>query len=163
MVNVTLDADFLSAFLKVEALPLVRGYFGTEVLIVPPAVYREVAATSLLSRLAATKSLEVREVPSEAMETAMRTAPELAALGSGEREAIALTAQLDSALLLMNDRKAVGAARRLGIGVVNVPAFLLMYRATGAEAADRVRDLVRDLEEKDHYGFASEVRRRLLS
>jgi hypothetical protein len=62
----------------------------------------------------------------------------------------------------MNDRKAIRVARRLAVDVVTVPAFLLMVRASGPEAANRVRDLVGELEENDHYGFASDVRRRLL-
>jgi len=49
--TVILDADFLSAFLKVERLPLIREFYQVESLYVPPAVYREVALTDLLSRL----------------------------------------------------------------------------------------------------------------
>ncbi len=48
---VILDADFLSAFLKIGRLPLVREFYQVEQLIVPAAVYREVAVTPLLPLL----------------------------------------------------------------------------------------------------------------
>lgn len=61
MVNVVLDSDFLSSFLKIEALHRIRDYFRTDTLLVPTAVFREVALTSLLPQLAGTAWLEVRE------------------------------------------------------------------------------------------------------
>jgi hypothetical protein len=50
---VILDADFLSAFLKIERLPLLLTFYQVERLYVPSAVYRELAVTSLLPSLLA--------------------------------------------------------------------------------------------------------------
>jgi hypothetical protein len=44
-----IDADFLSAFLKIERLALVHRFYGVEQIQVTPAVYREIAQTLLLA------------------------------------------------------------------------------------------------------------------
>lgn len=49
--SVVLDADFLSAFLKIDRLLIVKSFYQVEGLLVPPAVYREVSLTDLLHRL----------------------------------------------------------------------------------------------------------------
>jgi len=163
MVNVVLDSDFLSSFLKIHALHRVREYFEADELLLPTAVFREVAVTSLLPRLTALDWLEVREVGDEDLEAAAIVAtPRFRELGAGEREAIALAYRLDEAVLLMNDRTALNEARKLKIRAVNVPAFLLLYRSLGDNEASEVPTLVEDLEAKDHYGFPEEIRRRLL-
>src|SRR5437868_13345061 len=49
---IILDTDFLSAFLKIDRLSLVREFYAAEALLVPPAVYREVSCTQLVEALA---------------------------------------------------------------------------------------------------------------
>lgn len=44
-VKVVLDTDFLSAFLKIDQLSLVRETLGVETLLVPTAVFREISLT----------------------------------------------------------------------------------------------------------------------
>jgi predicted nucleic acid-binding protein len=163
MVNVVLDADFLSAFLKIEALDRVRDFFRAETLLLPPAVFREVAVTTLVSRLAGTDWLEVREVTEDMLRLATAASSGFGELGAGEREAIALAYAVDGAVLLMNDRVALRHASELGVQAVSIPAFLLLYRSLGGEAVAEVRGLVEALEERDHYGFSEEIRRRLLA
>ena len=63
--QVVLDADFLSAFLKIERLSIVRDFFGLDLVFTPPAVYREISVTDLLPRLTATPWIEVREPDAE--------------------------------------------------------------------------------------------------
>lgn len=38
--TIVLDADFLSAFLKIERMSLIREFYQVTLLYVPPAVYR---------------------------------------------------------------------------------------------------------------------------
>jgi predicted nucleic acid-binding protein len=163
MVNVVLDADFLSAFLKIEALDRVRDYFRAETLLLPPAVFREVAVTTLFSQLVGTAWLEVREVTEDMLKLATAASSGLGELGAGEREAIALAYAVDGAVLLMNDRVALRHAGELGIRAVSIPAFLLLYRSLGVEAVAEVPGLVEALEQRDHYGIPEEIRRRLLA
>jgi len=158
--TVFLDTDFLSAFLKIEQLHLVKDFYGVEVLRVPVAVYREVSLTTLLPHLAALHWVEV--AAPEPGEGAVH-GPDFLDLGNGEREAIQLSLKAPGSLLLMNDLKARRIAHRLGVDTVDVPAFLLSCKASGFLNPTQVREVIEALREKDRYGFRREVLDRLLS
>jgi len=160
--QVVLDADFLSAFLKIERLSIVRDFFGLDLVFTPPAVYREISVTDLLPRLTATSWIEVREPDAEKVKD-LGGDKAFAKLGSGEREAIALCMELGDAVLLMNDNRARQVAVRLGIRVFSVPAFLLAYKNSGLVDREQIADLVTSLEERDFYGFRKDVRDLLLA
>jgi predicted nucleic acid-binding protein len=155
-----LDADFLSAFLKIGQLHLVKDFYGVEVLKVPVAVYREVSLTTLLPDLAALPWVEVTALdPGEGPVPD----PDFIHLGKGEQEAIQLSRNIPGALLLTNDLKARRIAQRLGVDTVDIPAFLLSCKASGLLSLARIREIVEALREKDRYGFRKEVLDRLLS
>jgi len=140
--QVVLDADFLSAFLKIERLSIVRELFGLDFVLTPPAVYREIGVTDLLPRLTAISWIEVREPDAEKMEVLGRDEV-FTRLGAGEREAIALCMELGDGVLLMNDNRARQVAVRLGVRVFNVPTFLLAYKNSGLADREQIVDLVR--------------------
>src|SRR6185295_2297493 len=119
--TIFLDTDFLSAFLKIEQLHLVKDFYGVEVLRIPVAVYREVGLTNLLPRLASLQWVEVATPDTEGL----GYGPDWLDLGKGEREAIQLSLSSPGSLLLMNDLKARRIAHRIGVETVDVPAFLL--------------------------------------
>lgn len=158
--TIFLDADFLSAFLKIGQLHLVKDFYGVEVLKVPVAVYREVSLTTLLPNLAALPWVEVT-----ALDPGERPAldPDFIVLGKGEQEAIQLSRNTSGALLLTNDLKARRIAHRLGVDTVDIPAFLLSCKASNFLSLARIREVVEALREKDRFGFRKEVLDRLLS
>lgn len=45
---VILDAHFLSSFLKIDQMSLIRDFYQDAKVLVPPAVYREVSQTDLV-------------------------------------------------------------------------------------------------------------------
>lgn len=151
--SIVLDSDFLSAFLKINRLFLVRDFYQVEALLVPPAVYREVSLTRHLAVLAGLSWLRI-EIPAASSES-----PEehLQKLGAGEREAIALAKQREGSLLLMNDSQARRAAHRIGVATVDIPAFLLSCKEAGFVRREEIQDLIRALQEQDHYGFRREI------
>jgi predicted nucleic acid-binding protein len=154
--GVILDTDFLSAFLKIGRLELVRDFYGVEALIVPAAVVAELSRTPLLQELSRIAWIRI-----EAMENDS-TGELLHKLGRGEQEAITL-ARRPGSLLLSNDSLARQAAGRLGVEAVDIPAFLLSCKLTGFLDGDGIREIVRELREKDHYGFRKEILDRLLA
>jgi predicted nucleic acid-binding protein len=156
---VILDTDFLSAFLKIDRLSLVRDFYGASILRVPPAVYREVSMTSLVPSLAGTPWIQV-EIPTT-LDWAV--SPDFRNLGKGEQEAILLARRYDDSLLLMNDLKAQRIAQRLGVNTVDIPAFLLSCKLSGHVDQGEIQALVTALQEKDRYGFRRDVLERLLS
>jgi predicted nucleic acid-binding protein len=150
---VVLDTDFLSAFLKIDRLSLVRDFYAAETFLVPPAVYREVSCTQLVEALAGLPWIRI-EAPE------MGSAPPAAEdprLGPGEREAIALAGQRENALLLTNDNRAREAARRAGLKAVDIPAFLLSCKQSGFLNREQIQSLIQALWEKDRYRFRQEV------
>jgi predicted nucleic acid-binding protein len=157
--TVVLDADFLSAFLKIDRLELVKDFYEVSNLRVPPAVYKEIGVTTLVARLAASPWIQV-EIP-DPPETVPD--PVFSALGKGEQEAILLARRFEDVVLLMNDVKARRVAERLGVLTADVPAFLLACRDTGFVSRAEIRELVAALREKDRYGFRRETLEQLLS
>lgn len=158
--TIILDTDFLSAFLKVERLALVKDFYQVEFLLIPSAVYRELSVTSLGQALAELPWVQI-EAPSSGWD--LPSTPDSSLLGAGERQAIALARQSDQALILSNDNSARGLARRLGLNTIDIPEFLLSCKTSGFLDRTELQELIRDLQEKDRYGFRKEVLDRLLS
>jgi predicted nucleic acid-binding protein len=159
--TIVLDADFLSAFLKIQRLDLVRDFYGAETLRVPAAVYREISLTNLLPLLTALHWVQLA-TPEPGDDSAVLV-PDFVGLGKGEQEAIRLSRQIQGSLLLMNDLKARRIAHQLGVETVDVPAFLLSCKLAGFLSSAEIRKVVEALQEKDRYGFRKEVLARLLS
>lgn len=147
-----MDSDFLSAFLKIERMPLIRSLYQVETVCVPPAVYREIAVTDLLRRLTALSWIKV-VAPSTSQPRMLATDPAFRRIGRGEQEAIALALQMKPSVLLGNDNVARRLAMRLGVDVVNIPAFLLACKQAGLLDREGLSGLIDDLREKDFYGF----------
>jgi len=84
-------------------------------------------------------------------------------LGSGEQEAIALCLEREGSLLLMNDNRARLVAARLGVKVLNIPAFLLEAKLSSSLSRAQIEALVVALEEFDRYGFKKAIRDELVS
>lgn len=158
---IILDADFLSAFLKIDRLELVRYFYGVETLQVPLGVYQEVSQTNLVAMLAGLGWIQV-ETPITPPDDP-GPGSDFLTLGRGEREAILLSLRHRESRLLMNDLKAQRIARDLGVETVDVAAFLLSCKSSGFANQEQIRELVEALQEKDYYGFRKEVLAQLLS
>lgn len=158
---VVLDTDFLSAFLKIDRLPLVKDFYRVETLLLPPSVFREVSQTSLIPKLAALPWLRV-ESPDLSRLEELAQQPGFQDLGAGEKEAIGLALQRPGSVLLMNDNRARREAVQRDVQVVDIPAFLLACRLSGVLDATQTAEVVRDLQQRDRYGFRADVLARLL-
>ena len=149
---VILDSDFLSAFLKIEQMPLIRSLYQVDTVAVPPAVYREIALTDLLPRLNALTWIQV-VAPSHSQIDALTRDGNFRRLGAGEQEAIALAIERSESVLLGNDNQARRIATKLGVRVINIPAFLLACKQTGLVNQKSMFTIIDDLREKDFFGF----------
>lgn len=156
MTRVVLDADFLSSFLKIDRLALVQHYYRTEILLIPPAVRREIGWTQLSATLENLAWVLV-EAPDIEILRDISGKPELQGLGAGEREAMALALQAAGSVLLMNDNQARVRATGLGLDPVSIPTFLLACKQEGVLGREEVAVVVQELQEKDRYGFRREV------
>ena len=158
--SIILDTDFLSAFLKVERLSLIKDFYQVEFLIIPTAVYNELSVTSLGQALADLPWVRTEASPSG---WDLPSAPDSSLLGAGELQSIALAKQSEQALILSNDNSARRLARQLGLKAIDIPEFLLSCKTSGFLDRKELQELIRELQEKDRYGFRKEVLERLLS
>lgn len=156
MTRVIVDADFLSSFLKIGRLALVQDYYRSETLLIPPAVLAEVSRTRLFTELANLAWVRV-EAPELAILQEISRKPELQGLGMGEREAMALALRVEGSVLLMNDNQARDRAARLGLEPVSIPAFLLACKRDGVLDGEGIATVIKELQQKDRYGFRKEV------
>jgi predicted nucleic acid-binding protein len=136
---IILDTDFLSAFLKINQVPLIRTFFQVSELAVSPAVYQEVAPTALFSMLHALSWIQVHS-PALPIPVPLSSSAEWGRLGLGEREAIALAHETPSSILLINDNK----ARRV---VVSLQA-LVYQRSTFLRFCSPVKQLGSSISKK---------------
>lgn len=159
---VVIDADFLSAFLKIERLPLIVQFYQIDEIVLAPAVYREVAQTTLLPALSVLKWIRIETPPIAALDR-LRRLSEYNQLGAGEQESIALTLNRAEASLLCNDNRARRFAQGMGIEVVNIAAFLLAAKISRLIELNDLQIIIAELGRLDHYRFRADVLAQLLS
>lgn len=156
---IVLDADFLSSFLKIGKLALIRDFFKVDKLCIPVAVFSEIAKTELIKDLLDEKCVRIEKVNEESISNFGK---DFENLGSGEKECIALCKQFQSPLLLISDKKALVIAIKHGIAVINIPAFLLSCKNTAFLNNKEISSIVKDLKNKDYYEFSDIEKKRLL-
>jgi len=161
MPTVILDADFLSSFLKIGRLELVREFYSVQAVHIPPAVYREIAQTELLTQLVKATWIQVAVLDAVVLSN-LSNDDEFSGLGAGERESIALALGQSHAVLMMSDNKARRVAARLGAVVINIPAFLLACKRTSLLDQEALRGIVQDLRDRDYYEFHQDILAALL-
>jgi predicted nucleic acid-binding protein len=83
-------------------------------------------------------------------------------LGSGEKECIALCKQNQNSMLLISDNKARKVARKNGIVVLNIPAFLLACKRTMFLDNNEIALIMKGLKQKDYYEFGKDEKKELL-
>ena len=147
------DTDFLSSFLKIKRLELVRYLFKAKNLYIPVAVLSEVAKTNLITDLLDKKWVKVENV-SDADFKKVKQNKEFTNLGSGEKECFALCKRFKNSVLLISDNKARRIANKNGMVTLNISAFLLSCKEMGILESDDIANIIHDLRAKDYYEFS---------
>jgi len=160
--TIVCDTDFLSSFLKINRLEMVKDLFKEENLYIPAAVLGEIAKTDLITDLLNKTWIKVKKV-SEVYLKEMESDKEFAGLGSGEKECLVLCGQFQDSMLLVSDNKAREIASKNNIAVLNIPAFLLACKETGILDTANIATIIHDLKEKDYYEFSEKERQRLIN
>ncbi len=158
--HVVCDTDFLSSFLKIDRLELVKEFFGVDNIHVPVAVLYEITKTDLIADLLDKHWILIICVNDDDL-IEMEHDSVFASLGSGEKECMVLCRQLQDSILLISDKKAMQTAVKNRITVLNIPALLLACKETGVLDGGEIAVIARDLKKMDYYEFSSEEERRL--
>lgn len=120
-VLVVVDADFLSAFLKIGQLDLLRRFYQVDQIHITQEVYREIAQTTLLAQLTQVSFLNFVSPDSDQFYS-LQENEAFRRLGVGEQASIAWAIGQNNAILLTNDNRArqVAAVRDCSlIGIAN--------------------------------------------
>lgn len=156
---VILDADFLSSFIKIGKLSLIRDFFRVKKLYIPAAVLSEIARTKLAEELLNNECMQIINVEDDSF---AGFGKQFENLGRGEKECMALCKKVQNSLLMTSDKKVLEISRRNQIAVLNIPAFLLACKNTGFLSKQDISLLIDDLKQKDYYEFGDEEKKRLL-
>lgn len=155
------DTDFLSSFLKIERLELVKDLFKEENLYIPIAVLGEIAKTDLITDLLDRKWIIVKRINYDDLRE-MESVETFKNLGSGEKECLVLCKQFRDSMLLISDNKAREIANKNNIAVLNISAFLLACKDVELLNSEDIATIIHDLKDKDYYEFSEEERSRLI-
>jgi predicted nucleic acid-binding protein len=156
---VVLDTDFLSSFLKIGKLTLIRDFFGVGKLYIPAAVLGEIAKTKLAKELLNNSYIQIKNVDENSLRGFGK---HFENLGRGEKECIVLCKQFQNSLLLISDKKALDVAKRNQITVLNIPAFLFACKSTEFLNSEELSQIIKDLKQKDYYEFSNEEKELLV-
>ena len=149
------DADFLSSFVKIKKIDLILKAFNVNKVIIPNDVLRELEKApffDVVVELIESKKIEVKNVNIKAASDE---------LGIGEEACMTLAKQTGGTLLI-SDQSAMKHAGQRGITVLDVPAFLLYCKKKNILSKKDLLEVMRELKEKDYYGFSEEVKQWLL-
>ncbi|MFB3040703.1 MAG: hypothetical protein ACE1ZS_02705 [Candidatus Poribacteria bacterium] len=151
-----MDCDFLSSFLKINRIELVKQVYHVDQIIITQAVDTEISKTRLKVDMDRRGDIYVETVDPEIVFDDPN-------LGLGERESIALATQYSSSVLLMSDKKAVRIAMEQGVNVTNIPIFLSFCKAISLLTISEIAQIIDDLATRNGYQFRSEDRNHLLA
>jgi len=152
MPDIICDTDFLSSFLKIDKLKLVKQFFNVKYIYIPAAVFNELSQAVGLSL----KLYELNWVKIKKIEVDRKENLDFSSLGEGEIECISLCKNRKNSILLTNDVKATRIAVSHNIKVLNISSFLLLCKRNKFLELSDITKIINDLKNKDFYEFGEE-------
>jgi len=134
--KIVIDTDFLSSFLKIHKLELIRDFFNVESISIPLAVFSEIAKTNLVDLVLNVEWIKIRNV--QPLDSSDLNNNEIKNLGGGEKECMALCKTFSKHIMLVNDKKARMAAKKNGIIVLNISGFLFACKKSNFLDKDEI-------------------------
>lgn len=156
---VIIDCDFLSSFLKIDRIDLVRNFYQVSEIYTTPAVITELSKTPLINRLPEWLKIQVHHPQAKHDK---RVDLEFERLGLGEQSCILLAKENRDSRLLISDNRARTVAQKEGLKAVNIPAFLLACKESGFLDLMDIQEIMDRLYEKNHYKFSQRQKTILL-
>jgi predicted nucleic acid-binding protein len=150
--DIVIDTDFLSSFLKIGRVGLVKDFFNVDCVSIPLAVFTEIGKTGLVDKLIETDWIKIRTVKNR--NYADLNSKDFDALGAGEQECMMLCKDSQKHILLINDKKARQIATSSGISILNISAFLLACKRSNYLDNSEISKIINDLKENDYFEFS---------
>lgn len=162
--KVIVDTGFLSSLAKIDRLELITEFFDAEEFSAPTQVVDELKKSEVYDLISdniipedseGLIRTEIIEVDYSELDYSRER------YGKGEIACIELAAEDD--IVLIDDRDAKELARQQGKSCYDLPTFLLTCKKKGLLDSDKMKDIVEELEEEDHYRFTEEIEEKLVS
>ncbi|MDE1852654.1 MAG: hypothetical protein KGI38_02770 [Thaumarchaeota archaeon] len=150
--DVVVDTDILSTFLKVRRPDLIPKLFPRSMVFFCPAVVSEIDKAGEFGEASETKHKFSTTKLTRVERAIAREIGRRPALGRADCECLAV-AQSRMSLLLSNDRTVRGEASSRGIDVMNLPQALRELWRTGVMKKEEVVKLTEEIEKKDNVVF----------
>lgn len=157
---VVADTGFISSLLKINKAELILKLFEIDSIIVPVQVVKELEKSYFFKKVAHLFSHNknsrfwIQIINIEIKKDSK--------FGQGETAAIKI-AKEKNAVLLIDDKKALKEAEKLGIICLDLAGFLFACKQTELINTNHLKSIIDDLKKKDHYIFSKEILELLLS
>ena len=165
-----IDADFLSSFFKIHKLKLILASFNIKNLVVPSTVYEELKNSNFfedISHLFVFKEEDLTEKSYILVKhvnlnllSKYFDAKKLGIFGKGEIGCLLLAKETDDKVLI-DDKRARDFAKENKIDAASIPSFLIYCKNKNIISSKEMRQIVKDLKEKDYYRFTKEIEKLL--
>ncbi|MEK6984507.1 MAG: hypothetical protein AABX33_08080 [Nanoarchaeota archaeon] len=163
---VIVDTDFLSSFSKINRLKLILKSLNIKKFVVPSTVYGEIQNSNFfekISHLFVFKEEDLTEdsfilVKNVNLNTSTQyfKKEEISVFGKGEIGCFLLAKETNDKILI-DDRAARDFAKENHVKVVSVPAFLMECKNKNIISSKEMKQIIKDLKEKDYYEFTKEI------
>lgn len=161
--KVILDTDFLSSFIKIDRLELIKRFFKVRYLIITTQVYDELRISDFFPKVAKVFVFDRGKLSEDGF-ILVKVSEEIKdkKLGSGEKSAIKMAQRMKDSVLLMDDKLARKRAEILGIEVYSIPTFLNACKEKGIISKKEICDVIKNLKKRDHYEFNEDIKQQLI-
>ncbi len=105
MPKIIIDTDFLSSFIKIDKMAIIKEFYKVECIYITQAVYSELAKTNLVKWIDKTQWVVLESIKLPKL-SKLFTESEYESIVEGERTTIVLASKHKNSLLLTNDHVA---------------------------------------------------------
>ena len=145
MPKIIIDTDFLSSFIKIGKMEVIKEFYKAPSIYITQAVYTELSKTSLVKWVDKTPWIVLESIKLPELRN-LFTESEYESIGEGERTAIALASRYKDSILLMNDNISRKIAVRNNIKTVDIPGFLFVCKKTSFLSNEEIQLIINDLK-----------------
>ena len=169
---VVVDTDFFSSLFKISELKLILKLLNVDKIIIPSTVYEELKDANFFNDAINLFAFSNEELSKEKFVLVKKVnlldlqkyfyMEKIEVLGRGEKGCL-LIAKETNDKILMDDKCARKIAKEEGLKVLSIPSFLADCKRKNILSNEKLKQIIKNLKEKDYYGFSEEVESLLLA
>lgn len=164
---VIIDTDFLSSFFKINRLRLILESLNIKNFIIPSTVYEEIKNSNFFEDISHLFVFKERDLTEKSYIFVKNVDLNYTSkyfnkegindFGKGEIGCFLLAKETNDKILI-DDKYARNFAKNNNIKVISIPAFLLRSKTKNILSLEEIKQIIKDLKEKDYYEFSKEIK-----